>query len=157
MYFFLLLYTKCSEWAFMTSLCRSFMCCAIGPSHQEWFLGDPLPVKPNCLCFDGKLGKEVAGEWPYSLRAILWSTFIILLYHFYLEHTLIVLPPSCQLDSGDLEETLRADRHDGPTPSRYGSEQLRMRHLVVKGVLESEKTYLHVIEQLVKVWTGSSC
>lgn len=30
------------------------------------------------------------------------------------------------------------------------SEQLRMRHLVVKGILESEKSYLHLIEQLVK-------
>ena len=26
-----------------------------------------------------------------------------------------------------------------------------MRHLVVKGILESEKSYLHLIEQLVKV------
>ncbi|XP_052798949.1 uncharacterized protein LOC128230579 isoform X2 [Mya arenaria] len=51
-----------------------------------------------------------------------------------------------QLDHpGDLEETLRPE-----TVSMYGSEQLRMRHLVVKGILESEKSYLHVIEQLTK-------
>ena len=31
------------------------------------------------------------------------------------------------------------------------ADQLRMRHLVVKGILESEKSYLHLIEQLVKV------
>ncbi|XP_053375064.1 breakpoint cluster region protein-like isoform X2 [Mercenaria mercenaria] len=33
---------------------------------------------------------------------------------------------------------------------KYKSEQLHMRHIVVKGILESEKSYLHVIEQLVK-------
>ena len=34
------------------------------------------------------------------------------------------------------------------------AEQLRMRHLVAKGILESEKSYLHLIEQLVKVCLG---
>ena len=29
-----------------------------------------------------------------------------------------------------------------------------MRHLVAKGILESEKSYLHLIEQLVKVCLG---
>lgn len=34
---------------------------------------------------------------------------------------------------------------------KYRNEQFHMRHLVVKGILESEKSYLNVIEQLVKV------
>ena len=37
------------------------------------------------------------------------------------------------------------------TAGKKRAEQLRMRHLVVKGILESEKSYLHLIEQLVKV------
>ncbi|XP_052270328.1 active breakpoint cluster region-related protein-like isoform X21 [Dreissena polymorpha] len=48
-------------------------------------------------------------------------------------------------EQDELEETLKPD-----TGLQYGSAQLRMRHLVVKGILESEKSYLHVIDQLVK-------
>lgn len=46
----------------------------------------------------------------------------------------------------EFEETLKANE-----VIHYKSEQMRMRHLVVKGILESEKSYLHVIDQLVKV------
>ncbi|KAL4224066.1 hypothetical protein ACF0H5_017523 [Mactra antiquata] len=59
--------------------------------------------------------------------------------------TISVCSNEDMLEKNELEETLKADEKHS-----YRNEQLRMRHLVVKGILESEKMYLHIIENLVK-------